>query len=123
MDTKFITRHLTAVLTIQARCRPEDTWVFKAHAPPPRACDNIHVALKLLANLQEKKIIDDVYEGIKKNSKRKVVAALRQVIEVHHHKAVVSVKLLDQHHVAILKMTEIMSYRFVKGRATLALSA
>ena len=55
------------------------------------------VALKLQANLQEKKIfIDVVHEGIMESSRRKVVA-LRQSIEKENNWAVGSVKLLDQH--------------------------
>ena len=65
-------------LTIQASCRPEDTWVFKAHVPPPGACDNMMVALKRAANLQKKNFMEVVDEGIKGSSWRKVVAALRQ---------------------------------------------
>ena len=54
------------VLTIQASCRLEDTWVFTAHAPPPGACENKIDSLKLLANLQEEKsFIEVVYVGIK----------------------------------------------------------
>ena len=70
--------------------------MFKAHAPPPGACDNMIVALKILANLQEKENFTQVvYEGIMESSRRKVVAALRQFIEMHNHKALV--QLLDQH--------------------------
>ena len=44
---------LKRVPTIQASCRHEDTWDFKAHAPFG-ACDNIISAFTLLANLQDK---------------------------------------------------------------------
>ena len=40
------------VLTIRASCRPEDTWVTKAHVPPPGACDSMISTLQLSANLQ-----------------------------------------------------------------------
>ena len=77
----------TGVPAIQASCRPEDTWVFKACAPLfGRLRDNTIVAFKLLANLQEK---EHLYEGIKDSSRRKVVAALRQIIEVDNNKALV----------------------------------
>ena len=56
------------VLTIQASCRP-DTRVFKAHAPPLGACNNMTRALKLVANLQEKEhFIELVNEGITESS-------------------------------------------------------
>ena len=42
-----------------------------------------------------------MYEGINESSRRKVVAALGQFVEVDTHKAVVSVKLLDQHRVVM----------------------
>ena len=62
------------------------------------ACDNMISAWKLFANLQEKeRFIDVVHDGIKEGSRRKMVASLRQFIEVDHHKGLVSVKLLDQH--------------------------
>ena len=49
-----------------AGCRPEDTWVFKAQALPPGACDNMMVAMMSLANLQEKaSAIEVVCEGIR----------------------------------------------------------
>ena len=66
------------VRSIQASCRPEDTCVFKAHVPPSGACDNLMVALRRSANLQEKKFMKVVDEGMKVGSWRKVVAALRQ---------------------------------------------
>ena len=47
-------REANRALTIHARCMPEDTWASKAHAPPPGACDNMTVAFRFLANLQEK---------------------------------------------------------------------
>ena len=57
-------------------------------------------ALKLLANLQEKEIIIDVvYDGVREDSRRNSVPALRQSIEIDFHKALVSVQLLDQHRV------------------------
>ena len=39
-------READMVLTIQANCRPEDTWVFKAHVPPAGACDNTIVTFE-----------------------------------------------------------------------------
>ena len=72
--------------------------MFKAHAPPSGAFDNVIVVLKLLTNLQEN-FIEVVCEGITENCRWKVVAALRQFIEVDNLKALVSVKLLDQHRV------------------------
>ena len=66
---QFDWREGNTVLTTQASCRLEDIWVFKAHAPPPGACDNMII-------LREKgNIIEVVHEGIKESSRRKVVAA------------------------------------------------
>ena len=42
-----------------------------------------------------------MYEGINESSRRKVVAALEQFVEVDTHKAAVSAKLLDQHRVVM----------------------
>ena len=62
--------------------------------------DNMTNALKLLANLQDKEnFIKVVYDGNKEGSRRKMVTAWRRFIEVDCHKALVSVKLLDQHRV------------------------
>ena len=43
--------------------------------------------------------MDFDYDGMNEGSRRKVVAAFRQLIEVDNHKALVSVKSLDQHRV------------------------
>ena len=52
------------------------------------------------ANLQkEENFIEVVNEGIKESSRRKVVQAPSQSIEVDNHKALDSVKLLDPHRV------------------------
>ena len=47
----------------------------------------------------EENFIEFVYEGITESSTRKVVAALRRVIEVDNLQALVSVALLDEHRV------------------------
>ena len=64
----------------------EDMWVFEAHAPLG-ACDNMTVALKLLANLQEKENFTEVvYESIKVTGR--VAARLMQFIEVDNNNQV-----------------------------------
>ena len=50
--------------------REANRALFNAHAPPPSACDNLVVALKLQANLQkEENSIEVVYGGIKESSR------------------------------------------------------
>ena len=83
---------------IQASCRLEDNLVLKTHAPPLGVCDNMISAWRFLPNLQEKEsFIDVVYDGTKEGSRRKMVLALTQLAEIDSHKALVSVRLLDQH--------------------------
>ena len=85
---------------MQASCKPDDTWVSEAHAPPPGARNNVIGALELLATLQDKEnFIELVNEGITESSRRKVVTALRKFVEVYNHKFLVSFKLLDQRRV------------------------
>ena len=56
--------------------------------------------VKLLANWQEKeRFIDVVCDDILEGSRFNMVAASRPFIEIDNHKALVSVKLLDQHRV------------------------
>ena len=55
-------------------------------------------ALSASANLQDTaNCIEVVNDGIMEGRRRKKVAAVRQFVEVDKHKALVSVKLLDQH--------------------------
>ena len=91
-------REANSVLTIQASCRLEDTWVCKAHALFPGPCDTMISALKLLENLQmEENSVEVVYEGLNDSRRRTVVVALTQFMELDIHKALVFAKLLDQH--------------------------
>ena len=60
-------------------------------------CDQMGVALKLLANLHEKANFVD--EGIKTNSRSKVVTAVKQFFKVVNRKTLVSVMLPDQYRV------------------------
>ena len=60
------------------------------------ACDNMTSVSILLANLQDQENFTEiVYDCVNECSKRKMVAALRQFMEVDNHKALVSVKLLE----------------------------
>ena len=79
-------REANKVLTIQASCKPED---------------NMIVAFKFPANLQEKgNFIEVVYEDIKESSGRKTVAALEAVHRGRQPQGDdLFVKLLDQHRV------------------------
>ena len=56
-------REANRVLKIQARCRPEDIWVSKAHTPPLGACDNLINALMLVAHLGEKENFIEAVQG------------------------------------------------------------
>ena len=76
----------------KARCRLEDTWMVKSHAPPPGACENMISALKPLANLQEKEHASSRLEDMEESNRRNMVAAVGELIEVDNHKAWVSVK-------------------------------
>ena len=56
--------------------------------------------------------MDFDYDGMNEGSRRKVVAAFRQLIEVDNHKALVSVKSLDQHRV----VKELVAAAFDKNK-------
>ena len=60
-------READMVLTIQASCRPEDTWVFKAHVPPAGAFDNTIVTFEAFSELA----------GKVRNSRRSFMKAAR----------------------------------------------
>ena len=73
--------------------------MLKTHVPPLVACDNMIFAMKLLGEHAEEGENQRGHEGIKEKAEGKVVAALRQFIEVDNNKALVSVKFVDQRRV------------------------
>ena len=88
-------REANRVLTNQSSSRSEDTWVFKPHAPPMGVCDNnLIIALQTLGELcrTKKVLLTSFTMASRRSSRRNVVTALRQFIEVDNHKACVSVK-------------------------------
>ena len=65
-------QEVNRVLTIQTSSISEDTWVFKAHAPPTGVYDKKISALKVLANLQEKeRFVDSDNDGMNEGQQEK----------------------------------------------------
>ena len=55
-----------ARLVVQDSAEPSEAKVFRAHAPPQDACENLVCALKLFAKQQTDKdsLVDTIFEGL-----------------------------------------------------------
>ena len=77
------------MLVTQDGADSSEAKVFRAHAPPQGACENLVCALKQLANRQAGgDNLDSIFEGTQEQRRLKITNERRRFIKVDNHNAV-----------------------------------
>ena len=82
------------MLTTQPGVKEEDTFVYKAHAPPQGGCGNLINVMKLASHMQEgERTLGSVFRGDQQCSRIKLVSALCDFVRMDTKEALVSMLL------------------------------